>query len=491
MTEQVHPPAHERAVVVGASMVGLAVARALSNHFREVVVIERDTLASDLPAHRPGVPQSWHIHNLTLRGQRELETLFPGFVDEAVRLGAMRIDHALDVVAYTTHGWEDLYESEFIALSATRVLLEFAERQRFRALMKNATLLENTRVENLLTEARDGRLRAVGVVTNHAQHREIRADLVVDCSGRSARWKGWFAEQHVPLPRETVVDSRCGYSSRFYRPKNPADFSWKGMIVDVAFPHQPRWGVIVPLENNDWVVTLGGFGGQYPPADEAGFLEFARQLQTPLYMQALERAEPLTRVRTFRRLEMRWNHFESYDNPITNFLAIGDSAWAYNPLYGQGMSIGITCARILRDVLNEQSDLADLPKRYYPRARKFAYPPWDATALMDMRWPNTTGRRPWHARLSLPLSELMLRTGQDDQVVSEALLQGVHLLKSPWEIITPGILARVARYGIKRMSSSLPVRESLPERPLGSRVLVQAPPTNRLTLEAGTRETAL
>ena len=85
-------------------MVGMAVARALSERFREVVVIERDVLSKDGPEHRRGVQQSYHIHNLTLRGQRELEELFPGFSDEALRLGAVQLDHGRDV-ARCTDDW--------------------------------------------------------------------------------------------------------------------------------------------------------------------------------------------------------------------------------------------------------------------------------------------------------------------------------------------------------------------------------------------------
>jgi len=116
---------------------------------------------------------------------------------------------------------------------------------------------------------------------------------VVDCAGRTTRWKKWFEKNGIPLPRETVVDSNCGYSSRFYRPRNPAQFSWKGMVVDCIYPQQPHWGVIVPLERNDWIVTLGGFGGEYPPSDEAGFEQFARNLRTPDYFRALSEAERL------------------------------------------------------------------------------------------------------------------------------------------------------------------------------------------------------
>jgi flavin-dependent dehydrogenase len=452
MAEQTTSRPHDRAIVIGGSMAGLAVARALSGRFREVVVIERDTLSRDRPEHRAGVPQSWHIHALMLRGQRELETLFP-----------VRIDHAADLVSFTNHGWEPRYESEFIALSATRILLEFAERERFFALTKNATLLDDTRVLDLITESSGGGLRTLGVVTSHPAHPRLLADLVVDCSGRAVRWKEWFNRRSVPLPRESVVDARCGYSSRLYRPRNPEAFPWKAMVSDTAFPDRPHFGAIVPLENDEWMVTLGGFNGVYPPADEQGFLEFARCLATPLYCEALERADPLTKVRAFRRLEMHWNHFEAYDHPISHYIAVGDSAWSYNPHYGQGMSIAIGCARILRDVVAQNADLESLPRRYYARARKFAWPQWESTAQLDLRWTGTQGERPWHSKLSHPLAELIVRAGQHDRTVSRALLAGAHFLKTPADVLTPNVMARVALYGLKqlgpgrsRLSTELP-----------------------------------
>jgi flavin-dependent dehydrogenase len=263
-------PSHERAIVIGASMGGLAVARALSDHFREVVVIERDTLSLERGEHRSGVPQSWHIHGLTVGGQRELETLFPGFVDAALALGAMRVDDRADFAVYSKHGWSERFESEFVCLSATRKLLEFAERQRFFELVKNARFLNNTRVMDLIFDTSGSRPRVTGVVTNRTDQPRILADFVVDCSGRSYGWKTWFNAHKVPLPEETVVDSRCAYSSRFYRPRNPAEFDWKGMTVEPVYPDRPLWGVIITVENNDWVASLGGFEGYYPASVERG-----------------------------------------------------------------------------------------------------------------------------------------------------------------------------------------------------------------------------
>jgi 2-polyprenyl-6-methoxyphenol hydroxylase-like FAD-dependent oxidoreductase len=437
-------------------MVGMAVARALSEAFREVVVIERDNLPKDAPEHRRGVPQSWHIHHLMLRGQRELEELFPGFGDEAVRLGAVQIDYGREVARCTDVGFCPLIDTGYLALSATRALIEFAERQRFRALCTNAVVIENTRVTALLTEGSASKLRAVGVRTDHPEHGEIRADLVVDCSGRSMLWKGWFKERGVPLPRETVVDSRCGYATRLYRLKEGQQRALKGMSVDPLFPGRPQWGVMAPIEHDQWVVTIGGFNEQYPPSDDAGFTAFGKRLQTPLFSAWLDEAEPVTPVRTFRRLEMRWNHFERYEHPIRNFMAVGDSAWAYNPLYGQGMSIGVTCARILRDVVRKDADLKTLPRRYYRAAKKFAYLPWYSGALLDFAWPKTLGKKPWYTELSRLLGHTVLRAAQFEDDVFLAFLEGAHLLREPHQVFTPRVLFGLCRYTLRKLTASLP-----------------------------------
>lgn len=446
----VHP--HESAVVVGASMVGMAVARALSECFNHVFVVEKDVLPVALPDHRPGVQQSHHVHNLTIRGLRELDSLFPGFSYAALDLGAVPLDYGRDVARCTDVGFCPLFESRLVALAASRSLFEFAQRQRFRALTRNVTLLEGARVEGLIVEPKNGKVHAVGVRTNHGEH---RAALVVDCSGRAALWKGWFKEHGLPVPEETVVDSRSGYASRFYRVNARSPYLNKAMTVDPLFPQRPQWGVISPIEDGQWVVTIGGFGEQYPPGDELGFERFGDRLQTPLFQEWLKDAEPISPVRTFRRLEMRWNHFER-GAAIAGFLAVGDSAWGFNPQYGQGISAGVTCARILRDVLRKDTDLESLAHRYYVAAKKFAYPAWRSTALLDLAWPSTQGSRPWYTELSRRLGHTFLRACQYEDEAFLAFLQAVHMLKQPHELVTLKVLWAMARYSSRRALGILP-----------------------------------
>ena len=80
----------KQAVVIGAGMGGLTAAGALADRFDQVVVLERDTLASE-PAYRAGTPQARHVHALLLSGQRALSELFPGFEQDLARAGARRV----------------------------------------------------------------------------------------------------------------------------------------------------------------------------------------------------------------------------------------------------------------------------------------------------------------------------------------------------------------------------------------------------------------
>jgi len=85
-----------RAVVVGAGIGGLAAARALVDHFEQVVVLERDMLPLDA-GHRSGTPQSKHLHVLLAGGLRALNELFPRFEQDLVQAGAVPLRATTDL----------------------------------------------------------------------------------------------------------------------------------------------------------------------------------------------------------------------------------------------------------------------------------------------------------------------------------------------------------------------------------------------------------
>lgn len=83
------------AVVLGASMAGLLAARALSETFDHVIVIDRDDVTG--VGARKGVPQGHHAHGILAKGRAILEEFFPGLTAELAALGGTTVDLVSDL----------------------------------------------------------------------------------------------------------------------------------------------------------------------------------------------------------------------------------------------------------------------------------------------------------------------------------------------------------------------------------------------------------
>src|SRR6516225_3103395 len=94
---------YENAIVVGAGIAGLLAARALSDHYSHVTVLERDVLPSESKP-RAGVPQGYHLHALLPRGLQIMEAFFAGLNMEMQKAGAISIDTGADIAWLDTAG---------------------------------------------------------------------------------------------------------------------------------------------------------------------------------------------------------------------------------------------------------------------------------------------------------------------------------------------------------------------------------------------------
>jgi flavin-dependent dehydrogenase len=98
-----HNTIARRAVVVGSGVAGLFAARVLSDHFDEVILIDRDDVP-DSPRNRDGVPQGKHFHALLPGGLNIASELFPGFSDDLRAAGAVPCVGGQDFFAYRPEG---------------------------------------------------------------------------------------------------------------------------------------------------------------------------------------------------------------------------------------------------------------------------------------------------------------------------------------------------------------------------------------------------
>jgi 2-polyprenyl-6-methoxyphenol hydroxylase-like FAD-dependent oxidoreductase len=455
-TNNQKPLAGRSAVVIGGSMAGLLAARVLADYVDRVTVLDRDAFPA-VADHRAGVPQSHHAHALLGRGQMIIGQLFPGLLDDLRANGATIAQNAVPIVLVSPAGKLPALRQpgEFMAFS--RFLLEWHVRERLRA-RPEIVLLEHAEVEELL--ANEDRSRVVGVRVRRrgtaGAAEELRADMVVDASGRFSQAPAWLEALGYEAPPEEQINSGLGYASRFYQKPEGFPAEWQGIIVNGRPPHNPRAGLILPIEHDRWHVTMGGFANNPPPTDEAGFLQWARELPDPSIYEAIRVATPLSPIRGYRTPENRLRRFERMRRRPRGLIVTGDAVCAFNPIYGQGMTVSAMDAMALAECLTGQrGDFSpDFEQRVQQAIARTIADPWLISTGEDLRW---SGVRLSGARKRLGLGllhgymDLVLQQATEDPIVTGAYGAVISLFAPPQALMHPRIALRVFGGALRRV----------------------------------------
>lgn len=453
MSTQSESSRNGHAIVIGGSMAGLWTARVLADHFDRVTVVERDQLPAG-PAIRKGVPQARHIHILLVRGMRVLEQLFPGLEAELAAAGAPRVDWLRDSRTLTATGWLKRFPSDVVTHTCSRAMLEWSIRRRLLANRRIAFLPECDAV-GLLAEGGGDRVNGV-LIRRRAGNQlgtpePLRADLTVDASGRDSKTPEWLRGAGYGEAEETVINSFVGYATRWYR--KPAGFAgdWKALFIGSRPPHGTRGGIIFPVEDDTWAVTITGYARDYPPQDEAGYLAFARSLPAPDLYEAIKDAEPLTPIHGYRRTENRLRHYERLPRWPKGFAALGDAVCAFNPVYGQGMTASASAALALDGTLRAaRGDLTAATGRFQRDLARVNNVPWTLATSEDFRWPTTIGGAP--ARLTRFMHGYMNRViplVREYRPVARTFIEVLHLVAPPVALFKPAVVAPVLWHAIR------------------------------------------
>jgi len=432
----------QRAVVIGGSIAGLCAARVLADYFDRVTVVDRDAYPQG-PAERAGVPQGRHVHALLARGRRELERLFPGFERQMLGAGAHEIDFARDFATLRGEGWMAREESGIATLFASRTLLESIVRDLLRAVPR-VELVERTAVTGVVAEREPrARVRAIRLADG-----ELPAELVVDATGRGSQAPDWLQALGLEPPANTVVDSRSGYATRWYREPEPArwpaEWWWKGIWVDPHEPEHMTAGVLFPVEGGRWIVTIAGIAGHYPPSDEAGFGAALARLRSPIIAHAVELAEPISPVYSNRAMANRFRHYERWTQRLDGFLAVGDSVCAFNPVYGQGMTTAAVAATLLAESLDRVGPTSPaLPRTFFRAQARFLRDAWSLATGADFRFPGTTGERPALIGVFNRYLDALFNAAADDAALRRLVGEVINMLRPPAAFFAPSVLGRV------------------------------------------------
>jgi 2-polyprenyl-6-methoxyphenol hydroxylase-like FAD-dependent oxidoreductase len=445
-------------VVIGGSMAGLAAARVLSDHFDEVIVVERDAIPDGLVEPRKGVPQGRHLHALLARGGQAIERMFPGLRDGAIEEGAVLLDWGRDMAWYHFGGWKKRMPNSGVEmLCASRPFLESQVRRRLFAL-PNVRRLDRHDVTGIQATTDRSRITGVTVLARDEHGDDVaesgttlEADLVVDAGGRGSKALGWLEALGYAKPLESSVRVQVGYASRIYQMPEPGTFDWRGLYVLGAPPESGRLGAMFPMEGGRAMVVLAGLLGDYAPDDPEGFLRFAATLPGNAVEPALRLMEPLSDISTYRFDAHRRRHYERLEQLPEGFVVTGDALTSFNPLYGQGITTACLDAELLDQLLSEQrrkhgeGAILGLSRRYQVSAAKIAAIPWLLATSEDFRFPNVEGERPFFYPMLRWYTERVHRGAQVDPIVHQSFLRVMHMLAGPESLFDPRVAWRVLR----------------------------------------------
>lgn len=421
-------------------MAGMLAAAALSRVVDTVTVLERDELP-DRPQPRRGLPQGRHAHILLPSGSDAIEDLVPGggIRKRLIAAGARELALIGGLVTLGPQGWYRRWpQAGYPLLVCSRDLMDWTVRDAVSG--SAAVTVRHARAAGLLGTAQ--RVTGVRAVID-GREEDLVADLVVDASGRGSRIEHWLAGLGISGVPKDEVDSGLVYASRLYRIPPGADaFPLTQVTADPAASRPGRSGLLLPVEDGRWLVSLGGTRGGQPTADPDDFVRFALGLRHPIVGQLIAGAEPLSEVVLNRSTGNERRFFERAAVWPEGLVALGDAVATYNPVYGQGMSVAALGAQAFgRELDRSGIAAAGLARRAQRAVGKVVNAAWTMSVSQDQWFPGVRGKTPTVAdRLLAGYTGRMTRVATTSYRVSAAMCEVTTLQANTLRLLRPSLL---------------------------------------------------
>jgi 2-polyprenyl-6-methoxyphenol hydroxylase-like FAD-dependent oxidoreductase len=373
--------------ITGGGVAGLSTAMLLAGDGHEVTLFERDAAEPPTPSEawdtweRRGVNQFRLLHFFQPRFRIELERELPHVVKELDAAGALRISPLAGAPVELTGGPRP-GDSDFESVTGRRPVVEAVLGCAAQS-TPGVTVRRGVAVHGLVAGAQA--IRGVPHVSGvRTAAGEVRADLVVDATGRRSPLPDWLEAAGARRPIEELEDLGFVYYGRHFR-------SADGTTPPIMGPLLQSYGSVsaltLPADNGTW-----GVGVIASAADKAmrdlrhveGWTSVVRNL--PLAAHWLE-GEPLEdRIMVMAKLEDRHRSFTVDGAPVaTGVAAVADSWACTNPSLGRGATLGLLQCLALRDTLRSTGvdDPAAFSAAWADATESMAEPWYRATLALD------------------------------------------------------------------------------------------------------------
>lgn len=428
-----------KAIVIGGSIAGKLAAKALSDFFEEVVILEASEQWGE-ESGRKRVPQSNHIHVLLATGAEELEKLFPNIQNELSELGSITNNVTQDIKWYHFGELKHRFKGDVNIIQQSRLMLEQHIQYRIEA-VPNIIIQNGKIVEKLIID--NQRVKVCGITVKCLEtgiQEEMYADIVVDASGFNSKNTSWLQEYKINVKEEKIkID--LSYSTRMFRLKENYCIDGKVIYVTPKLPEIPYGALIQKVEKDQYFLTYIGYANERLPKNEEEFYDFSKKMALPDILEFLQNAEAISDVSMYKIPYQVRRQFEKTKNMPAGFLVVGDAHTRFDPIYGQGMTIAAMEAMELQRCL-QQSNRIDkkFTQMFYDRIAKIVEIPWEMTTTEIFRHPELRGDLSSKQKFQQWYTKKVYETAANNEEVYSRFARVVHLLCKPTHLFHPKVL---------------------------------------------------
>ncbi|MFB6605214.1 FAD-dependent oxidoreductase [Streptomyces noursei] len=439
------PVLFDTACVMGGSIAGLLAARVLSDHARQVVIVEPDDTSAEAES-RSGVPQDQQVHTLLPAGRLWIERWLPGVSQEAQDRGASLVGPDKQFVGHDDiRQAPDGLDHQFLAVG--RPLLENLVRARVTAL-PNVSVLRAQATGLRYGDGAVVGVRFAGPGNGERAEGDLAADFVVDAMGRSSRLSNWLRQDGYDQPRLERLESPVNYATALF--ERPVKFPELEVatVLQLFTPQYPSGGVSVAaanaIEEQQWLVMLMGYGDNRPGRTLDDFRAHCAAL--PAIFSEITRGGVSREVVTYRQADSRRRHFAEADRLPARLVSVGDAVASFNPIYGQGMSSAALHASCLASYLDGGTDLDQAATEFFRLQQVVVDAAWAVSAGGDAaRIDAENGTEvPEDVRQQRRVMEQIAGAALVDADVSRAFNNVSYMLRHPGTLFDPGLLEKAA-----------------------------------------------
>jgi len=255
----------EKILVAGAGIAGLGAALALSGETRDVVFVDRDPPPPDTSPEeafmhweRRGATQLRHSHAFLGRLTSLIRDRYPDLMKELLAEGTRLFGFAEGLPPNLEKKYvAEPSDADLTLLFSRRTTLELVIR-RYAATLPGISFVTDAGVRGLLTRKENGRIIVEGLkVERNGTVEDMRADIVIDATGRNTVFPDWFRTEGTVVREES---SPCGilYFTRHYRLRDGQDEPPRDGVPGGGDLGYIKFGVFI-ADNRHFSVTLAIF----------------------------------------------------------------------------------------------------------------------------------------------------------------------------------------------------------------------------------------